>query len=433
MFNGPSISIRRLWLLLALGCALLAPALSAAQSTQPLPAEHFYDAAEEAMDGALLDLAPAALHKRGPGKLLWAQWLGIPIIMLLGWIAGYAFHRASRAVARPLARRTVTPWDDVLITALNGPLILTWTLLAIFFLLPLLGLRPSAEQEAHGILRSIWLIGLFWGFIRAVDVFTQVLLALPMGAPAHRSLVPIIARMGKLVVIAFAGVALLAQLGYSVTSLLAGLGIGGLAVALAAQKTFEHWLGTFAIAIDQPFREGDFVKVNGVTGTIEQIGMRSTRLRTPDRTVISIPNGKLAEMQPETFAPRDRMRLFCDVRLSYGTRVDQVREILRELTRLLKEHPKLWGGGEGTTVVLRELGTTALVIEVNAFFTTTDANEFNVIRQDVLLEFMQAVEAAGAQLALPSQRIELAGQAQQPTAATSDVQALSARDSSRRA
>jgi MscS family membrane protein len=106
-----------------------------------------------------------------------------------------------------------------------------------------------------------------------------------------------------------------------------------------------------------------------------------------------------------------------------------VREVLGELTRLLKEHPKLWSGGEGTTVVLRELGQTALVIEVVAFFATTDYNEFIVIRQDVLLEFMQAVEAAGAQLALPSQRIELLGEAQQPGAATSDVQALSARDS----
>jgi MscS family membrane protein len=137
-------------------------------------------------------------------------------------------------------------------------------------------------------------------------------------------------------------------------------------------------------------------------------------------------------MQPETFASRDRMRLGCDVRLVYGTRVDQVREILRELTRVLREHPKLWGGGDGTSVVLRELGVAALGIEVNAFFSTTDANEFAEIRQNVLLEFMHVVEAAGTQLALPAQRIELTGPETHSPAA-SDIQELNARDTSRQA
>jgi MscS family membrane protein len=432
MFKIQLISSRRLLASLALGCALLAPDLAAAQQHKQHEPERFYDVAEEAMDGVLIELAPPALRKRGPANLLWAQWVGIPIILFVAWILGYGFHRLARSVVRPLSRRTSAGWDDALIEALHGPMILTWTVVATFFLLPLLGLKPDAEQQAHDILRAIWLICLFWAFIRAVDVGSKVLSTLPLGASAHRALVPVIARMGKLVVVAFAGVALLSELGYSVTSLLAGLGIGGLAVALAAQKTFEHWLGAFAIAIDKPFQEGDFVKVNGVQGTIEQIGMRSTRLRTPDRTIISIPNGKLAEMQPERFASRDRMRLGCDVRLVYGTRVDQVREILRELTRVLREHPKLWGGGDGTTVVLRELGVAALVIEVNAFFSTTDANEFAEIRQDVLLEFMHVVEAAGTQLALPAQRIELTGAETNPTSA-SDIQELNARDTSRQA
>jgi MscS family membrane protein len=431
MFNIQLIS-RRTLSSLALGAALLAPALASGQHDKQTEPERLYDAAEDAMDGVLIDLAPAALRKRGPGKLLWAQWVSIPIIVFAGWMIGYGFQRVARAAVRPLTRRTVTAWDDALIGALNGPAILTWTLLAIFFLLPLLGLRPVAEQQAHSVLRALWLICLFWGFIRAVDVGSQVLSTLPMGATASRVLVPVVARMGKLVIVAFAGVALLSELGYSVTSLLAGLGIGGLAVALAAQKTFEHWLGAFAIAIDQPFREGDFVKLNGVQGTIEQIGMRSTRLRTPDRTVISIPNGKLAEMQPETLAPRDRMRLSCEVRLPYGTNAAQVREVLRELMRVLRDQPKLWADGRDTSVSLRELGVMALVIEVNAFFATTDASAFAVIRQGVLLEFMQVVEAAGTQLAVPGQRIESSGQAPQPSAAASGIEELSAPDSSRR-
>ncbi|HKP64046.1 MAG TPA: mechanosensitive ion channel domain-containing protein [Polyangiales bacterium] len=429
MFNSQLIS-RRFLLALALGGVLLAPTLASAAPTKHQENGPLYEAAEEAFDGVLLELAPPALRKRGPGNLLWAQWIGMPIVLLLGFVIGYAFHRLSRAAVRPLARRTVTPWDDALIEALNGPLIVTWTLLSTFFLSPLLGLRPAAEQQAHHILRAAWLICLFWAFIRSVDVATRVLSNMTLGESAHRALVPVVAKMGKLVVVAFAAVALLSELGYSVTSLLAGLGIGGLAVALAAQKTFEHWLGAFSIAIDKPFREGDYVKVNGVEGTIEEIGMRSTRLRTPARTVISIPNGKLAEMQPENMAPRDRMRLFCEIRLRLNTSTDQVREILRELMRVLREHPKLWSDGQDTSVVLRELAVSALVIEVVAFFATTNANEFNAIRQDVLLDFMQVVEAAGAELALPEQRLELSSQ---PSAAASDIQGLTTTDKSRQA
>ncbi|HKU42561.1 MAG TPA: mechanosensitive ion channel domain-containing protein [Polyangiales bacterium] len=425
------LTSKRHLLQLALAGALFTPSLGAAAQHDPKAPGPVYAAAEEAMDGVLVKLAPPALRTRGPYRLLWAQWLGMPVIALAGFLIGFTIHRITRRIARSLARRTQATWDDTLIGALNGPLIVTWTLLSTFFLIPLLGLRPSAVATSHHILRSLWMIGLFWGFVRGVDVLSDMLLVVPIGSNgARRALVPVVARMGKLVIFAFALVALLAQLGYSVTSLLAGLGIGGLAVALAAQKTFEHWLGAFAIVIDQPFREGDFVRVDGLQGTIESIGMRSTRLRTLDRTVVSIPNGKLAEMQPETYAPRDRFRMLCELRLVYGTTADQVREILREVRHVLDEHPKIWP--DGTSVILRELGASALVIEAIGFFTTADNNEFNAVRQDVLLQFMHIVEAAGTQLALPGQRVELVGQPAQPVAA-SDISALSAPGSSRRA
>ena len=123
-------------------------------------------------------------------------------------------------------------------------------------------------------------------------------------------------------------VATLAAFGYPVATVLAGLGIGGLALAFGAQKTIENLFGSISLAADQPFRVGDFVKVEDFTGNVERIGMRSTQIRTPDRTLVSIPNGQLADMRIEDFASRDRIRFAATVGLVYGTTEPQVRRVV---------------------------------------------------------------------------------------------------------
>jgi MscS family membrane protein len=203
-------------------------------------------------------------------------------------------------------------------------------------------------------------------------------------------------------------VAVISELGYPVASLIAGLGIGGLALALASQKTVENLFGAFSIGVDQPFREGDFVKVEDFfMGTVEAIGLRSTRVRTPDRTLITVPNGKLAEMRIETFAVRDRIRLACTLGLVYGTTANQMRLVVAGLEQTLREHPKIWH--EDITVRFKELTASSLDIEINAWFTTADYAEFQTIRQDILLQFMEVVEKAETHFAFPTRTVHLAG------------------------
>ena len=188
-------------------------------------------------------------------------------------------------------------------------------------------------------------------------------------------------------------------------SLLAGLGIGGIAVALAAQKSVENLLGSVAIGVDQLFRVGDFVRVEDFTGTVEEIGLRSTRFRTLDRTLITIPNGRLADMRTETFAVRDRLRLLANLGLVYGTSAAQVRAVLAGLDGALRAHPKLWP--ESFSVRLTELRDSSLNVEVMAWFQTADWNEFTLIRQELLLQFMTVVEEAGTSLAFPTRTVHL--------------------------
>jgi MscS family membrane protein len=288
-------------------------------------------------------------------------------------------------------------------------LVLAWTIACAYALLPFLGLYEPAQALAERALRAGLFLVFFWTLFRIIDVIAGIAsqTAWATAYPASRSLVPLGARVSKVGVLAIAVVAMLAQFGYPVASLVAGLGIGGLAVALAAQKTVENLFGAFSIGVDQPFREGDFVKIEDFVGTVEAIGLRSTRVRTLDRTLVSIPNGKLAELRVETFTARDRIRLFCTLGLVYETTSQQMREVLAGLERILRKHPKIWP--EAVIVRFKEFGASSLDIDVMAWFQTQDWNEFQLIRQEVLLDFMGVVEAAGSSFAFPTRTLHIAG------------------------
>ncbi|HEX4351552.1 MAG TPA: mechanosensitive ion channel domain-containing protein, partial [Polyangiales bacterium] len=313
--------------------------------------------------------------------------------------------------------RTPTRWDDALLLRLSGPITFTWRLLIADAMLPLLGLYAPALTFATRTIRALLFATFFWALARSVDVAGQMFAdsRWTHGAPGTRALLLFGSRFGKFVVASFAIVALFSELGYPVTSLIAGLGVGGIAVALAAQKSLENLIGAFAIAIDQPFREGDFVKVDGCMGTVEIIGMRSTRFRTADRTIISIPNGKLADMRVETFAPRDRYRLGFTFGVTYQTTEAQMRAILKDCEKLLRDHPKIWK--DGISVRFTGIAESSLTIEVGAWYDTSDFDEFSVLRQDFLLQLMAVVEKTGAKIALPGRNLEIAERKPAPSPA----------------
>jgi MscS family membrane protein len=194
---------------------------------------------------------------------------------------------------------------------------------------------------------------------------------------------------------------LLAQLlSLPLTGVLAGFGIGGLAVALAAQPTLQNLLAGFTLYADRPVSVGDFCRFGNTSGTVEHIGLRSTRLRTLDRTVISVPNAQFLDMQLENYARRDR-RLFQTVlQLRYETTPDQMRYVLAQLRQLLIAHPMVLP--DPLRVRFSEFGAHSLDIEVFAYITTANVDEFMAAREDVLLRIMNVVAEAGAQFAFPS-------------------------------
>jgi MscS family membrane protein len=348
--------------------------------------DDWYDRLEQRW---FLDHLPKYLLKVGPRNLMIWQWIGLPVLFAASWVLGYLLSRLSCNVLARAAKRTPSTWDNDLVGRLGGPLTLAWMQSLVYGLLPWLGLYELAQDFVKGLLRGGLYFCLFWAISRLIDVWGRAITASEWGREhsASRSLVPLGVRLGKIAVLVVAMVALVSAFGYPAASLLAGLGVGGLALALAAQKTVENLFGAFSIGADQPFREGDFIKVDDFTGTVESLGLRSTRIRTLDRTLISIPNGKLSEMRVESYAARDRLRLFCTIGLVYDTTAEQMRQVLGDLEELLRNHPKIWS--ENISVRFKEFGSSALNIEVMAWFLTADYAEFQTIRQEVLLSFME--------------------------------------------
>jgi MscS family membrane protein len=195
--------------------------------------------------------------------------------------------------------------------------------------------------------------------------------------------------------------AVLSEWGYNTTTLLAGLGIGGVALALAAQKTIENLFGSVSVISDRPVSVGDFCKFGDRVGTVEDIGLRSTRIRTLDRTLVTVPNGSFSAMTLENFDRRDKMLFHVTLNLKRDTTPDQVRTLLQSITKLLKDHPKVETGGLPVRFV--GIGAYSLDIEIFAYIRTLDGDEFMTIQQDLFLSIMDAVESAGTALALPTQ------------------------------
>lgn len=354
-----------------------------------------------------LEHLPAWLLQSGARELLIWQWIAIPLLFGTAWAMGALLAQLTRWLIKSVTSRTSITGKEQMLSRLRAPFTLVWAISLVFLALPWLGLFKPADEFMRSMLRGGYYFTLFWTTSRLIDGWGKAVADSPWASQrsSAKALVPIGVRVAKILLLIVAVVVLITAMGYPAASLVAGLGIGGLAVALAAQKTIENLFGAFTLGADEPFRVGDFVKVEDITGTIESIGLRSTRIRTLDRTLITIPNGRLSELRIENFAARDRFRLACELTLTYNTTSAQLREVISSCDRVLRQHPKVWN--EGITVRFKELGSWALVIEVMAWFVTADWAEFQLVREQILLDFVAAVEAAGASFAFPTQTIDL--------------------------
>jgi len=216
--------------------------------------------------------------------------------------------------------------------------------------------------------------------------------------------------------------ALLRAFGVNVTAGLAALGVGGLAIALGAQKLIENLIGSLTIIADGPVRIGDFCRFGTTLGTVEEIGIRSTRIRTLDRTLLTVPNGEFAALHIENFSKRDRFWFHPILNLRYETSVDQMRYVLQSLRSMLAEHPKV----EPSTLRVRLIGLAAysLDVEIFAYVYASDYANFLEIQESLLLSCMEVVEDSGTGFAFPSRTLYLGRDSGLNESRTQEVEAI---------
>ena len=194
---------------------------------------------------------------------------------------------------------------------------------------------------------------------------------------------------------------ILRSLGFELTPAVAGLGVGGIAVAFAAQKTIENLFGTVMVIADEAIQVGDHCQAGTIEGRVESIGLRSTRIRTPDRALVSIPNGQLAVMSIGNLARRDKFLFRHNIRLQYETTAGQLRDVLAKIREMMSAHSRL----ESSTLRVRliRFGDASLELEAFAYVLTREAEVFLETQEELLLRIMDIIEASGTAVALPAQ------------------------------
>ena len=294
--------------------------------------------------------------------------------------------------------------------ALSRPLGMAILLLGLY--LAVLSFRPSARiAGATGMAGSV-LFGLVltWLMLRLVDVFMRLLQQWTSRTDStlDDQLVPLIGRAAKVAVGILAALMILQNFGYSVSGLIAGLGVGGLAVALAAQKTLADLFGSIMLLVDRPFVLGDWIRSpdGSIEGVVERIGFRSTRIRTFDQTLITIPNSRLADFVIDNVTLRPARRVWMTVRVPYRSTAEQMREIIGRIEAILRAHPEV-DQESFLMVKFTDFGEYSREIMVYYFTVPTGWVDHLRIREEVNFRIVEALEEMGLSIAFPTQIVHL--------------------------
>jgi MscS family membrane protein len=364
--------------------------------------EHISKIARMTSDSPLERYLPEALITWSFLDMSLWRWIALAALAVL--IGGLAklLSPVVRLIAPSLKRiapRANWNWLATSLAPLQLVLSVTVFRAGLEWIEPSARVRPYLEKG----LALLFFLGLAWLGMRIVDAIINRLAIILRSK--HQSfsysVLPLASRVVKITILLLMVAAVLSSWGYNTTTIVAGLGVGGIAIALAAQKTIENFFGGVAVVSDRPVAVGDFCKFGDRMGTVEDIGLRSTRIRTLDRTLVTVPNGQFSSMTLENFNQRDKMLFHFTLNLRRDTKPAQVRTLLASITKMLSEHPKLETGPLPVRFV--GVGTYSLDLEIFAHVLTRDGDEFMQIQQDLYLWILDAIETAGTALALPTQ------------------------------
>lgn len=346
------------------------------------------------------------------GNTLW-QYTFMVFIILAGIIFKRFVSRFSnRLLFRLFRNYTQEITADRFHDLMNKPVGFTLMLLVIFVAFTQVSfpeqwdLAPKSSFGINMILyRGFFImlyISIIWIFMRMGDFMGLVMISRAAKSDDKYSgqIIPFFVDFIKIIIVIFGAFFILGAIfSVNVGTLVAGLGIGGLAIALAAKETLENLMGSFTIFLDKPFVQGDLVRVAGITGEVEKVGFRSTRLRTLEKSFVTLPNKKMIDSELDNLSMRTFRRANFMVGVTYSTTPDQLKAIVAAIQNYIDNHPNTNQEGK---VRFHEFGPSSLDIMVLFFVDTMDWSTYLNVKEEVLYEIINIVKSNGAEFAYPS-------------------------------
>lgn len=334
----------------------------------------------------------------------------IPVGRIGLFLAGAALSLMMRGIVSSLLqkpRKKMENFLTVLLDGLAGPMAFLVVFTGIYFSILVLNLHGTVNLVALNLIQIL----LTFTVIRALYVLIDDV-ALQMGNLADETesrlddqLIPVLRKLAK-VIIAAVGIVFFMQLkGYPVTGIIAGLGIGGLAFAFAAQDSIAGIFASVALFMDRPFMVGDFIQVGSISGTVEEVGLRSTRIRTVGKTLVTIPNKEIVDSTIDNLSKRPMRRCSITVGITYDASAEQMSQLVDDLRRMLVEDEMV--EHKGSLVHFTTFGDSSLNVEMAFFIRTADYEPFLQARQNVNIKIMRVVQNLGLDFAFPSTTVYL--------------------------
>ncbi len=327
------------------------------------------------------------------------KWAIMLAVVLLSWPVLYLLARFLLI----LFSSPTKPTYPVLRKALTGPLVVVGILLIGEMVINKLGAGAQAQAVMKAnTLNTIVVIWFFWSIANLVKTYQQEKL-FALDRPGAAKLMHPITGFIKLAILLFGVLFWLANIGVNISTVLAGLGVGGLALALALQKPIEDMMGALSLFTQAPIKVGDLCKYGQITGVIEDISLRSTRIRTLTNTLVHVPNARIAHIEIENFSQRTMIRYWPTLRLRYDTSPDQIRMVAANILEVLEQNEQVHE--KPLRVRFTDFDEDAILIKINSFLKTTDFPESLAIAEELNLRIMEIVDAAGTKFALPGKSI----------------------------
>jgi len=351
------------------------------------------------------------LYNSEYGVFLSYTFFGVPIANILASILSLIFFLYLRkmftklviTILHPLTKKTETFYDDRVLSALKGPISFSFVIIGFSLFFSLLFIENDWIKK---IINSMIIYDIFWVIYELTHALREVVYKFTGKFNPELS-----HEMGKFILTFIRGVilalglgAILQLWGINVAGLLAGLGIGGLALALAAKDTAANLFGSIALLLDKSIRIGEWIRIDGVEGVVEDIGMRTTKIRTFKKSLITLPNQVIANTHIENFSRRQIRRIKMNIGLTYDTSSEQIENIISDIREMLRNHEGI--SQESTMLVnFTTFNDSSLDILIYTFANTSSWRKYMNIKEDVNIKIMKIVEKNGSSFAFPSQSV----------------------------